>query len=203
MNKYAILLCLLGISQTAFSQKQQPGDYIHVFTGTSNSRWMIFPGAALPFGMVKLSPDNQDNVWNGGYEYTNASISGFSHLHGMSLSGVSYMPAVGHLFFGEEYAKLYPGDTDGPFGSMWTAGYRSRFKKETEKARAGYYQVHLYDYDIHVELTATTTQEAIYYDQVYFSPIPAPSTLVGLVSMGLMAALGCAWRRWRNRRFKT
>jgi len=31
---------------------------------------MLFPGATLPFGLVKLSPDNQSNVWNGGYEYT-------------------------------------------------------------------------------------------------------------------------------------
>jgi len=35
-------------------------------------------GATLPMGLVKISPDNQGNVWNGGYEYTIASISGFS-----------------------------------------------------------------------------------------------------------------------------
>jgi len=44
---------------------------------------MLGPGASLPNGMVKLGPDNQGNVWNGGYEYTVSSISGFSHLHGM------------------------------------------------------------------------------------------------------------------------
>jgi len=47
---------------------------------------MLFPGATLPLGMVKLSPDNQNNVWNGGYEHTVSSISGFSHLHAMSLN---------------------------------------------------------------------------------------------------------------------
>lgn len=98
--------------------------------GTSNSRWMLFPGATLPFGLVQFSPDNQDNVWNGGYEYTIGSIAGFSHLHAMSLSGVSLMPVVGKV-----ESKPFPGPSDGPFGGMWTSGYRSRFKKETENAR--------------------------------------------------------------------
>lgn len=133
-----------------------PSDYVNVFTGTSNSRWMLNPGPQLPFGMVKLGPDNQGNVWNGGYEYTVGSISGFSHLHGMSLSGVSYMPFTGELYFGEEYSKLFPGNADGPFVKMWTAGYRSRYKKEEEKGGIGYYSVKLYDYNIDVELTATT-----------------------------------------------
>lgn len=132
-----------------------PTDYVNVFTGTSNSRWMLFPGPTMPFGMVKLSPDNQGDVWNGGYEYTVSSISGFSHLHGYSLSGVSYMPFVGDLHFGEEYAKLFPGPADGPFGNMWTAGYRSRYEKESEKGSPGYYSVHLTDANSTVELTAT------------------------------------------------
>jgi len=109
----------------------------------------------MPFGIVKLSPDNQSNVWNGGYDYAISSISGFSLVHGMSLSGVSYMPFVGDLFFGEEYPKLFPGSSDGPFGNMWTAGYRSRFEKESEKRSPGYYSVHLLDPNVTVELTAT------------------------------------------------
>ncbi|GJG87294.1 hypothetical protein tb265_24750 [Gemmatimonadetes bacterium T265] len=43
---------------------QAPVDRVRVFAGTSNSRWQRYPGAAVPFGMVKLSPDNQGNVWN-------------------------------------------------------------------------------------------------------------------------------------------
>ena len=136
-------------------QIKTPLDYVNVFTGTSNSRWMLFPGATLPFGMVKLSPDNQNNVWNGGYEYTVSSISGFSHLHAMSLSGVSLMPATGKLDLYPDFVKVFPGEPDGPFGGMWTAGYRSRFKKETEKGSPGYYAVKLLDYDINVELTST------------------------------------------------
>jgi len=150
---FSIIYCVVMTLQIQASKL--PVDYVNVFTGTSNSRWMINPGPQMPFGMVKLGPDNQGNVWNGGYEYNVGSISGFSHLHGMSLSGVSYMPFTGNLYFGEEYSKLFPGNADGPFEKMWTSGYRSRYKKEDEKASVGYYSVKLYDYDIDVELTAT------------------------------------------------
>ncbi len=70
-----IFILLFACSATLFSQKQ-PIDYVNPMIGTSNSRWMVFPGPAMPFGMVKLSPDNQKNVWNGGYEYTINSIAG-------------------------------------------------------------------------------------------------------------------------------
>ncbi len=61
------LIYLLLICNSSFAQKQ-PTDYVNLFTGTSTSRWMLFPGSSLPFCMVKLSPGNQENVWNGGYE---------------------------------------------------------------------------------------------------------------------------------------
>ena len=133
----------------------EPGALVNVFTGTSNSRWMLFPGVTLPFGLVKLSPDNQMNVWNGGYEYTVSSISGFSHLHAMCLSGLSIMPVTGNLHPEKDIYRVYPGSPDGPFGTMWTAGYRSRIRKEDEKGSVGYYGVHLVDYDVQAELTAT------------------------------------------------
>lgn len=143
-----IPLLLLTILVDVIAQKV-PADYVNPLIGTSNSRWMVYPGPSMPFGMVKLSPDNQANVWNGGYEYTVSSISGFSHIHSWSMGGLSLMPITGGL-------KTYPGPADGPFGYMWTAGYRSRFKKEEEKAKLGYYRVKLSDYDILAELTATT-----------------------------------------------
>ena len=36
------------------------------------------------------------------------------------------------------------------------SGYRSRIRKQTEQAGIGYYAIHLDDYDIEAELTATT-----------------------------------------------
>ena len=149
------LIYLLFICTSTFAQKQ-PADYVNLFTGTSNSRWMLFPGSSLPFGMVKLSPDNQENVWNGGYEYSVGSISGFSHLHAMSLSGVSIMPMTGKVELYPGQPKTFPGISDGPFGTMWTAGYRSRYEKSSEKASPGYYAVYLIDHKVEAELTSTT-----------------------------------------------
>jgi len=151
MNKSAFTFCLvLALQLSVYSQNQKlPVDYVNAFTGTSNSRWMLFPGPTMPFGMVKLSPDNQNAEWNGGYEYTVGSISGFSHLHAMSISGVSLMPVTGNV-------KFYPGEPDGPFGNMWTSGYRSRIDKATEKASPGYYGVNLIDYNILAEMSSTT-----------------------------------------------
>ena len=134
---------------------QDPIDAVNVFTGTSNSRWMLFPGATLPFGLVKLSPDNQTNVWNGGYEYTVGSISGFSHLHAFCLSGVSLMPVTGPIEYNPGLFRVFPGAPDGPFGRMWTSGYRSRIDKTTEHGAPGFYCVELLDYNVKAELTAT------------------------------------------------
>ena len=142
-------------TQQTIARSNEPVDYVNVFTGTSNSRWALFPGATLPFGMVKLSPDNQSRVWTGGYEYTVSSISGFSHLHAMALSGLSLMPATGPLErFGQ--TKTFAGETDGPFNTMWTSGYRSRFDKSTERGSPGYYSVHLADPNVRAEVSSTT-----------------------------------------------
>ena len=142
----------------AHAQRSTAGDplrAVNVFTGTSNSRWMLFPGATTPMGMVKFSPDNQGNVWDGGYEYTVGSISGFSFLHTLGLNSFSIMPLRGNIENEPGQPKLFPGSSDGPFGNMWTAGYRSRIDKKTEAGHPGYYAVTLLDADTRVELTAT------------------------------------------------
>jgi putative alpha-1,2-mannosidase len=59
MIKSALLVTLI-ISSNLFSQEKESIDYVDPLLGTSSSRWMLFPGPALPFGMVKLSPDNSD-----------------------------------------------------------------------------------------------------------------------------------------------
>lgn len=146
----AALALSLPVPPAPAAGPADPAGLVDVFVGTSNSRWMLFPGATLPFGLVKLSPDNQGNVWNGGYEYTLGSIAGFSHLHAMGLSGVSLMPVTGPAD-----SRSFPGPADGSFGGMWTAGYRSRFRKEDEQASPGYYSVQLLDAKVRAELTAT------------------------------------------------
>ncbi|MCD6304175.1 MAG: GH92 family glycosyl hydrolase, partial [Planctomycetes bacterium] len=126
------------------ARQRLPVDYVDCMIGTSSSRWMLFPGPAMPFGMVKLSPDNQRRCWKAGYEYTITNIAGFSHLHSWTMGGLLTMPTVGKL-------QVVPGGEKTP-----DAGYRSRFRHETEIARPGYYAVTLDDYGIRAELTCTT-----------------------------------------------
>jgi predicted alpha-1,2-mannosidase len=142
LTLFISLQCALG-----FAQVKQPVDYVDPFIGTSNSRWMLFPGVTVPNGMVKLSPDNQRRVWQGGYEYSVGSIHGFSFLHGWTMAGLMTMPATGDL-------TLSPGGPDDPFKGA-NAGYHSRFRHQDEHASPGYYSVYLLDPCAKVELTST------------------------------------------------
>ena len=119
-------------------------DYVDQFMGTSGSRWMITPGPRNPMPMVQLSPNNQGTVWKAGYEYQIESVTGFNHTQEWTMAGFLMMPTIGAL-------QTNPGPEHSP-----DFGYRSRIDKATEKAKIGKYSVDLTDYNIHVDLTATT-----------------------------------------------
>lgn len=148
MKRYIILIIVATLLNSGFAQKNadkiNPVDYVDPLMGTTFARWMMFPGVAMPFGMVKLSPDNQRKGWKAGYEYKIHNIAGFSHLHSWTMGGLMTMPTNGPL-------KIIPGTEKNP-----DLGYRSRFSHENEIAKAGYYQVMLEDYNINAELTSTT-----------------------------------------------
>lgn len=55
-------------------------DDVDLLMGTGNSRWMFKPGPSLPLSMVQIAPDNQDEIWKAGYEYTIENIMGFNHF---------------------------------------------------------------------------------------------------------------------------
>ncbi|RLD43575.1 MAG: glycoside hydrolase family 92 protein [Bacteroidetes bacterium] len=147
MKKHLFFILLLSFLFSGYSQsniKKLTVDYVDPLIGTSTSRWMLFPGASLPFGMVKLSPDNQVLGWKAGYEYNIENIAGFSHIHSWVMGGLLCMPTTGDL-------KIIPGTEDDP-----DYGYRSRFSHENETTTPGYYSVFLDDYKIKAELTTTT-----------------------------------------------
>lgn len=123
---------------------QTAADYVDTRIGTAHSRWMIAPGPWMPFSMVKMSPDNQNNGWQAGYQPSFESVGCFSHIHEWTLGGVGIMAANGEL-------KTKIGDEQKP-----DEGYRSRIDKRTEIADIGYYAVDLADYNIKAEVTATT-----------------------------------------------
>lgn len=144
-----IAAVIISVASCETPKKElDPIDWVDVFVGTSNSRWMLGPYATAPFGMIQLGPDNQGDVWMSGYEYAINSISGFSHIHAWTMAGLRMMPATTDLVF-----------TDRPVDAAYKgggAGYHSRIEKETEKASPGYYSVHLYDHDVFAEMTVTT-----------------------------------------------
>jgi predicted alpha-1,2-mannosidase len=109
-----------------------------------------FPGAAVPFGAVQLSPDTFNNGWDAcsGYHVSDTSIMGFTHTH---LSGTGCGDLLDFLVMpGTGPVKIVPGTRENP-----ELGYRSRFSHADEVTRPGYYSVLLKDTGIHAELTAT------------------------------------------------
>lgn len=124
-----------------------PADYIDTRIGTAHSRWMIAPGPWMPFSMVKLSPDNQNAGWQAGYQPSFESIGTFSHVHEWTMAGLGTMPVNGTL-------KTRIGDQSSL--KKDPEAYRSAIDKSSESAGVGYYKIHLTDYDILAELTATT-----------------------------------------------
>lgn len=133
-----------GTIKRSRQRLQTPADYVDTRIGSGHSRWMIAPGPWMPFGMVKLSPDNQNSGWQAGYQPSFESIGTFSHIHEWTMAGLGIFATNGTL-------KTQIGDEQKP-GS----GYRSEIDKKTEEAPIGYYKAQLKDYDIKAELTAST-----------------------------------------------
>ena len=146
-----------------------PADYIDTRMGTAHSRWMLAPGPWMPFSMVKISPDNQNGGWQGGYDSVLESIGTFSHIHEWTMSGLGTMPVTGPL-------KTQVGDQS-ECQKGYEEGYRSRIDKASEVGDVGYYAVRLTDYDILAELTAT--------DRCSFQRYTYPSGETGRVMIDL------------------
>ncbi|WP_143959792.1 GH92 family glycosyl hydrolase [Litoribacter populi] len=124
-------------------------DYVDPFIG-SGFHGHVFVGANVPFGAVQLGPVNITEGWDwcSGYHYSDSTIIGFSHTH-LSGTGIGdlgdilVMPATGDV-------KIQKGEAEKP-----ETGYFSYFSHDREKAKAGYYQVHLDRYAIDAEMTTT------------------------------------------------
>lgn len=145
---YAFCALAFCLSATSCDNKESLAKLVDPMIGT-DFHAHTFPGAALPHGMVQLSPDNGPGGWDwcGGYHTSDPTIIGFSHTHisgtGVrDLCDITIMPQVGEPKF--------------EFGTMESpSGYRSRIDHATEKAEAGYYSVYLEDPKILAEVTAS------------------------------------------------
>jgi len=158
--------------------------YVNPFVGTAGSKdegfGNAFPGAAYPFGMLQVSPNNGGSGWQyaSGYHYEDEWIAGFSHIN-LSGTGVGdlndilLMPTTKEIkeeyfiqdkAFVNEFLKsnplpYYDVDTEdgevAEFKNNLLLKYRSRFSHDKETASPGYYYVNLLDDDIDVELTTS------------------------------------------------
>ena len=146
----ASAVALTAAQGTAWAATEDdPCRHVDPFIGTGG-HGHTFPGATLPWGMVQLGPDTENERWDscGGYHYDDRTIMGFSHTH-LSGTGIGdlldvlVVPATGPL-------RLVPGALDHPDG-----GYRTRYDHRDERAEPGYYRVMLPDHAIEAELTAT------------------------------------------------
>jgi len=151
---FFLLLLLIGpgCSRAPVREKSSARkvNLVNPFIGTGG-HGHTFPGAVVPFGMVQLSPDTRLTGWDAcsGYHSSDPVILGFSHTH-LSGTGVGdygdilFMPTAGAQ-------QLNQGTAEDP-----DSGYCSTKSAGSETASPGYYTVTLADYDITVELTATT-----------------------------------------------
>ena len=135
----AAVAVALAITAAPAVAAGDPTSSVDPFVGTAN-QGNTFPGAALPFGMVQVSPDNGYYL---GYDYGNSTIRGFSQTH---LSGVGCGT--------EGDVPLMP--TTGDLTSTDPGRWASHYDHAHESASPGSYSVDLQDYGIHADLTATT-----------------------------------------------
>ncbi len=129
------------------AQKDRPLiTYVNPFIGTGG-HGHTYPGAALPFGMIQLSPDTRLDGWDGcsGYHYSDSYIYGFSHTH-LSGTGVS---DYGDILLMPSNEVNFNNGADGK------KGYRAHFSHDHEMAEPGYYKVLLDSTNINVELTVS------------------------------------------------
>jgi len=99
----------------------------------------LFPGPAMPFGMVQLSPDTEGYGY--GYHYRQYKIRAFSMTH-MSGPGC---PNEGEVSFTA---------TTGPVHTL-VEDFESPYSHSDESAAPGYYQVNLLQWNIDARLSAT------------------------------------------------
>ena len=159
------------------SPKVQPGTLgrdVNPFIGTGGVPYLCgnnFPGATVPFGMVRLSPDTVSLLGNrasnsSGYYYADPRILGFSHTR---LAGTGATDGGSFLVIPctAETAKSHG------------RGLNSAYFHQQERAFPGYYGVTLPDLGITAELTATRRVGVHRYT---FSERQAPHILIHVTS---------------------
>lgn len=139
MRKLCIILLCLPLCVRGQCPKSLV-DYVNPFIGVDRAG-NVFPGATLPFGMVKLGPDcflsKRWQTPNAGYE-SNNPVYGFSHTHVSGTGG------------GAKYGNIAVMPVTGSVNQRDVSSLLTR-----EEASPGYFSALLQRYNVRAELTAT------------------------------------------------
>lgn len=140
-----VALTLLAGVSGGLGASAQLAHFVDPFLGAGGGG-NVFPGPALPFGMIKPGPDmTLPGVYdlNSGWD-ANGEIRGFSQTHvsgsggGAKYGNIVVMPTTGGIALGQAHSP-----------------------RAEERASAGYYSVHLTRYNVGVEIAAAR-RAAIY-----------------------------------------
>lgn len=156
----------------------QPGTFgkeVNPFIGTGGISYLCgnnFPGAAVPFGMVRLSPDTVSSLGklasnSSGYFYSDPRILGFSHTR---LVGTGATDGGNFL--------VIPCTAETARSNR--RGLSAKYSHESERAFPGYYGVELPSVGLTAELTATNRVGVHRYT---FPENQAPHILMNVTSV--------------------
>jgi putative alpha-1,2-mannosidase len=158
-----LFVCLF-ITGNLYAQ-QNLTRYVDPFIGAVGEGH-IFPGATLPYGMVKLGPDCLPMNANSGYN-ADGKLKGFSHVH---VSGTGGPP---------KYGNVLVAATSGTLNIQDYATERSG-----EKASPGYFSVDLPRYGITSEFTVTHSAAFHQYTSTKEGPLNILFDLGSFLSWG-------------------
>ncbi len=157
----------------------QPGGLIqqvNPFVGTGGVSYLCgneFPGATVPFGMVRLSPDTvsasgRRATNTSGYYYRDPKLLGFSHTR---LAGTGATDGGNFLVI-----PLASGDS----ADALRHGLNAKYSHQNERAFPGYYRVSLPERGLRAELTAT---QRVGVHRYQFAASDAPHLLLHVSSV--------------------
>ncbi|MFK5973499.1 MAG: glycoside hydrolase family 92 protein, partial [Flavobacteriaceae bacterium] len=151
--KYKTIVAAMPQNSSAHAQPGELGQLVNTFIGTGGFPYWVggfnFPGATVPFGMIRLSPETMSiykdtkDFSTAGYYYADTKILGFSHTR---LAGTGATEG-GHFLFTPTTRPLDKID--------FSKDYVHHFSHAEETAFPGYYSVKFKDEQILSEFTTT------------------------------------------------
>jgi predicted alpha-1,2-mannosidase len=184
-----VVLCLtLGVTGALFTTMPEPltaaapvhpgelGQHVNPFIGTGGLSYLCgneFPGATVPFGMVRLSPDTiadsgRRATNTSGYYSRDGKILGFSHTRLVGTGAVD----------GGNFMVIPVSGRDSE--EAVRHGLKASFSHRDETAFPGYYALSLPERNLRIELTAT---RRVGVHRYHFAAADKPQLLIHVSSV--------------------